>query len=78
MNVLIDYTNHRGERAWRRICPQQIIYNRNEWHPERQWLLVAYDFDKKAERVFAMAMIHEWKPNAVAPTQRPITEMDMD
>lgn len=60
--VLIDYTNHRGERAFRQIAPSDtsLRFGSNEWHPDRQWLLYAYDVGKDAVRAFAVAGIHRW------------------
>lgn len=60
--VLIDYTNWRGERATRRIRPLRIVFENNEWHPNTQWLLEAVDLDKGEERAFAVAAIHSWLP----------------
>lgn len=59
--VVIDYTNYRGERSERRIIPISIKYEYNEWHPDKQWLLSAYDLDKGVLRFFAMADIHSWR-----------------
>jgi hypothetical protein len=63
-NVIIDYTNWRGERSERRILPSRIVFKSNEWHPERQWLLEAIDLDKGslAFRTFALKDIHSWRP----------------
>jgi len=58
--VMIDYTNWRGERGLRRIRPLRIDFENNEWHPETQWLLLAVDVDKGHERTFAMKNIHAW------------------
>jgi predicted DNA-binding transcriptional regulator YafY len=62
-SVDIDYTNHRGERGIRRIVPLGIEFGANEWHPEPQWLLRAFDADKKAVRLFAMKDIQSWSPH---------------
>lgn len=59
--VVIHYTNHRGETADRRIVPIKIVYKGTEWHPEPQWLLQAYDHDRQAERLFALADISAWR-----------------
>jgi predicted DNA-binding transcriptional regulator YafY len=61
--VIIDYTNHRGERRERRILPQPagVRFDRTPWHPEPQWLLLAWDFEKGAMRDFAMTGIHGWR-----------------
>lgn len=60
--VVIDYTNHRGERSERRILPSAIRYAEAEWHPGEQWLMDAFDLEKKADRTFAMKDIHSWSP----------------
>ena len=65
--VRIDYTNYRGERAWRWVLPKRIEFGWNEWHQEPQWLLTALDLDKDAEREFAMKDIHAWMPRIRAP-----------
>jgi len=60
--VRIDYTNHRGQRAERRIVPDHVEWAEVEWHPGAQWLLIAYDLDRAAYRTFAMKDIHRWEP----------------
>lgn len=59
-NVIIDYTNWRGERALRLIHPLSIAFENSEWHPETQWMLLAVDVDKGCERSFALRNIHAW------------------
>ncbi len=44
--VKILYTNYRGETAVRTIIPQEIVFTSTEFHPEEQWILVAFDVDK--------------------------------
>lgn len=58
--VRFHYRNYRGVERDRRVIPQRIEFGANQWHPEPQWLLVAWDLDKGAERSFAMADISEW------------------
>lgn len=58
--VWIDYTNHRRERAWRHIEPMALVFAPSEWHEGLQWLLLAWDLDKQAERGFALTGIHCW------------------
>lgn len=58
--VLIDYTNWRGERGIRRVIPLDIDKRSTKWHPGRQWLMRAYDVEKKANRDFALESIHGW------------------
>jgi len=68
--VMIDYTNWRGERSLRRVRPLQIDFENNEWHPETQWLLLAIDVEKGEPRTFAMKNIHSWFfPAALSATQ---------
>lgn len=57
-HLQIDYTNWRGERSQRKVVPTAIVWASNEWHKEPQWLMVAYDVEKKATRQFAMNCIH--------------------
>lgn len=50
----VTYTNWRGETSTRRIIPKSVRYGSTEWHPEPQWLLLAWDDDKKTDREFAL------------------------
>ena len=59
--VLIYYTNHKGETAWRDIRPDRISFENNEWHHDSQWILYAFDYSRNAERGFAIKDIQEWK-----------------
>lgn len=68
--VYIDYTNYRRERAWRRVIPLGIKFDSNEWHPEVQWLLTAFEVDKNTWRTFAMKDIHAWQSSA--PSEAPV------
>lgn len=65
--VWIDYTNYRGERAWRRIEPLGVFFVNSEWHPETQWVMQAVDREKGAVREFAIASIHEWRTSPPEP-----------
>lgn len=60
-DVIIDYTNWQGVRAERRVSPQFFLFDSNEWHPEPQWLMCAFDYSKGENRTFAMKDIHSWK-----------------
>lgn len=48
------YRNWRGEVDLRRIQPMSIKFDTSKWHPEPQWLLHAYDADKRELRMFAL------------------------
>jgi predicted DNA-binding transcriptional regulator YafY len=62
MKVIIDYTNWRGERRERVITPVSMYFNSNEWHPEKQWLLLSIDDEDQTLKDFAMKDIHSWRP----------------
>lgn len=65
-HVLINYKNHRGEVADRIIRPPfAIVFDSNQWHPEPQWLLKAWDVEKNAERSFAMKDIRSWDQSEI-------------
>lgn len=48
------YTNYKGETSERFVRPLGVVFEANKFHPVEQWFLVAYDYDRKAERQFAM------------------------
>lgn len=58
--VTVLYTNYKGKTAVRKIVPKEIIFGHNEWHTEDQWLMVAYDLQKEADRTFALKDIKAW------------------
>lgn len=51
--LTFTYTNWRGETGQRRVIPETFRFAATEWHPEPQWLLVAFDLDQGARRDFA-------------------------
>jgi hypothetical protein len=51
------YKNYRGDIAVRNVTPISVRFGSTEWHPEPQWLLLAFDHEKQAEREFAMTDI---------------------
>ncbi|RWC28111.1 MAG: hypothetical protein EOS70_27755 [Mesorhizobium sp.] len=51
------YKNYRGEHAERRVLPRGFRFGTSEFHPKPQWLLLAYDLDKKALREFSFEEI---------------------
>ena len=58
--VVILYTNYKGITNIRTILPKKIFFGKNEWHKEEQWLMLAFDFDKNADRTFALKDIKKW------------------
>lgn len=49
-----NYRNHTGKYRIRKAIPKSIQFTKTEWHPEMQWILLAYDVEKKADRSFAL------------------------
>lgn len=58
--VKIIYTNYRGETSERVIVPKELFWGKNDWHPKEQWLLLAFDVGKSADRTFAVKDIKKW------------------
>ena len=69
--VTIVYTNYKGVTTARKIIPKEIVFAHNEWHPSDQWLLIAYDIDKQANRSFAMKDIHSWSTEESGEAESP-------
>lgn len=65
--VVIDYTNHRGKRAKRRILPHSAFWARGtEYHKDQPgWYIRAECLEKGEFRDFAMKDIHSWEPSDV-------------
>lgn len=59
--VRIYYLNHKGKRGYRKILPTKQWFGKTQWHTKEQWLLNAYDIDKKAMRTFAIKDILSWR-----------------
>lgn len=71
LQVRITYTNWKSETSDRTIKPISLYFGSTEYHPEEQWLLDAYDYEKQDFRQFAMKDIREWKPIIPAPSATP-------
>lgn len=50
----INYTNWKGITSDRRIIPLFPYFVANKYHPEKQWLLKAWDIDKRTMRSFGV------------------------
>ena len=61
----LPYKNWRGEISNRKLQPIRVEFGATEWHPEPQWLLVARDIEKNAERSFALK---DFNPPQPAPS----------
>lgn len=59
--LVFTYRNHRGDVAVRRVRPHCLWYGYTQWHVKPQWLLKAYDLDRKAVRDFPL---HKLKVHA--------------
>lgn len=73
-SVYIRYLNHRGEVAWRYVLPLVWDFTSSPWHQEAQWIMLALDLDKGADREgeriqrsFAMRDILEWRDTPPEP-----------
>jgi predicted DNA-binding transcriptional regulator YafY len=62
--VSFVYTNWEGKVATRHVIPMHMTFSEVEWHNGPQWLLFAFDLDRKVYRHFAMKDIQTgtWKP----------------
>lgn len=58
--VRIYCRNWKGESSWRHVVPHYVWHGSTRWHPKKQWLLRAYDLDKRALRDFAVDSIFTW------------------
>lgn len=69
-DVHVLYRNHRGEVSWRRIRPYMLEFGSTEHHPTPQYLLPAWDLDKNARRVFALADVWHWTADTLDEERR--------
>ncbi len=53
------YTNHQGKTTKRHVRPMSIRFGSSKWHTQNQWLLKAFDFEKQADREFAIKDIKD-------------------
>jgi hypothetical protein len=56
--IMVDYTNWRGERRVRDILPLRIFFGSNQWHKEPQWLMEVVEPDDSETKTLAFAGIH--------------------
>jgi hypothetical protein len=62
-DVIIDYTNWRGERRGRKVRPIGIKFCSTPHHADDQWIMFAIDTEESEAMVkaFAMTNIHSLK-----------------
>ena len=44
--IQFEYINYKGIKSTRNVIPVSLYFGSTEFHPENQWLMVAYDLDK--------------------------------
>lgn len=54
MRLEFNYVNYKGEASYRRVQFERVRFGASLWHQEPQWLLQAFDLDKKESREFAL------------------------
>lgn len=54
MPILFQYKNYRGEVSRRSAIPKRLWHGSTEYHPVAQWILTAFDTEKRADRDFAL------------------------
>lgn len=52
--IEFGYTNWKGEYAKRAAVVKEISFGSVEWHEGDQWIMTAFDLDKRMDRFFAM------------------------
>lgn len=67
--VSIVYTNYKGETSQRRIRPSRMWFGSVQWHHGPQWILDAWDLDKRALRSFAFGDIRSWQSSVTEGLQ---------
>lgn len=60
--LLVDYTNHAGERRLRTVRPLgKLWFGETPWHAGRQWFLSVLDTERGVYRDLALTGIHGFK-----------------
>lgn len=62
--AIIDYTNHAGKRATRRIEPKALRFGASVKREGQGWVIDAIDLERGVERSFLLADIHSWRDEA--------------
>ena len=55
-----NYKNYKNIINERVVNPIKLYYGNTKWYPDNQWLLEAYDIEKKDIKIFAMKNIQKW------------------
>lgn len=52
--IVFSYTNWKGTYSKRCVIVKAISFGSVPYHPGQQWILTAFDSDKREDRYFAM------------------------
>lgn len=55
-----NYLNWKNIESKRFVIPQSITFTSNEYHPTPEWLMKAYDLERKALRTFSLKKIKKY------------------
>jgi len=63
LTLEIDYTNHRGDRAWRTVRGVRLVYGVSEYHGLGYRCMIEGHADDRdgAIRSFDLDSIHQWR-----------------
>jgi len=53
--IFFGYINYRYEYSIRKVIPLSIDLTSSAYHPEKQWIMKAWDINKKDYRSFALS-----------------------
>lgn len=67
--LVFEYKNYKGETAIRKVYPEDIWFGSNDYHTKPQWLMTAWDLEKKAWRDFAIEDIIRVIPDNTDTTE---------
>lgn len=59
--ITFTYTNWKGETGERKAIVSELSFGSNEYHKEKQFILLAFDLDKLQYRTFALKDISNLK-----------------
>lgn len=57
--LTFSYLNHRGEKSFRNVVPENIWFGTSKYHAKEQWFMRAFCKDRQDWRDFALGDIHK-------------------
>lgn len=75
--IIFWYRNYRGEEGYRRVIPRSIRFGASEYHDDEQWLMLAFDTEKNADREFAMRDMKGFVGNSTVLAATPPATLDV-